>query len=181
MRRHRELILELAFAALATACSADTFTASDASADAGDAATSDASGGGADASPAVPSVSCGASACTNGDTCCVYTSAANDGGLSVSMTCNAQCPAPNGNQQLATFDCTSTADCGSGVCCIHRQNNVDVSACAPACNSGNNEVQMCDPLAADAGCAPNQPCSTANIADWNLPSTFATCGGHGVP
>ena len=126
---------------------------------------------------------CAADTFTQGDAAfrCVYTSAANDGGLNVLATCGPQCAAPASGQQLAALGCTSTADCASEVCCVHRQNNVDVSACALTCNSGNNEVGLCDPLAADADCPASQPCSTNNISDWNLPATFATCGGHGVP
>ncbi len=191
MRRRRELIVG-ALAALSAACSTDTFTPVDASTEGGgdaasdamldasaDAVTSDAS---PDASPLpVQPIACGTTTCTSGQTCCVYTKAATDGGLTISTSCQAQCPAPTGSQHLAELACTGAADCGSNVCCIHRQNNVDISACEPSCASSNNEVQLCDPQAVDAGCPSSQPCSTNNIADWNLPATFATCGGQSVP
>jgi hypothetical protein len=184
VRRHRELIAAVAVVTV-TACSADTFTSGDAASDAAtssdaasDATTLDAA---ADGAPNVQPVTCGQTTCGIGEACCVYTSVTNDGGLAVSTSCATQCPAPSAGQQLAELGCTSTAECGSYVCCVHRSNNVDVSACAPTCLSSNNEVQLCDPQAADAGCPPSDPCSTNNIADWNLPTTFATCGGKSVP
>lgn len=189
MRRHRELIA-VALAPLLAACGTDTFTSADASADGGGGggdATSDAaldatSADAADGSPVpVQPVACGQKTCASGDTCCVYTTTAGDGGFAVATSCQTQCPAPSGSQHLAELACTSTADCGSNVCCIHRQNGVDVSACEPACLSNNNEVQLCDPQAGDAGCPSSEPCSTNNIADWALPPSFGTCGGQSVP
>lgn len=179
MRRRRELIV-VAFGPLLAACGTDTFTPIDASTDGGD-ATSDAALDSDGAPVPVQPIQCGQKTCTSGDTCCLYTTIAGDGGFAVTTSCQTQCPAPNGNQHLAELACTSTADCGSNVCCIHRQSGVDVSACEPACLSSNNEVQLCDPQAGDSGCPANAPCSTNNIADWSLPSSFGTCGGQSVP
>ena len=125
-------------------------------------------------------IGCGSTSCATGKLCCVYTPAA-DGGAADYLCALPSCPPATGGQQRADLGCTSTADCAPGVCCVERPGNDSVSKCAPMCNSGSNQVQFCDPNAADSGCPANAPCSTNNISDWNLPPTFATCGGVTVP
>lgn len=144
-----------------TACATDTFVEADGSADGGDAG---------------PTVSCGASACAPGETCCIYS-----GSGGTQYACNAQCGQAEGGAQLSVLACTSGADCAGEACCIRQSNGGNVSICEPQCNTTNGEVQLCDPNAADAGCSASQPCSTDNIGDWGLPNGFATCGGRSVP
>jgi hypothetical protein len=145
------------------ACAADTFVTGDggsAAADAGDAATGPA---------------CGPSPCAQGQTCCV--TMANS---TPSYACLAGCPTGGGGgPSVASLACASAADCAAGyVCCMEQSNGSTQSACASHC--GVTQVQLCDP-GADAGCPLGLPCSTSNIGDWNLPPTFGTCGGRGVP
>ena len=112
-----------------------------------------------------------------GETCCVYVSS----GSIVQQTCAATCPGPDAGQKLSALQCSGSDCADAGVCCIWRSNNQNYSVCKAACNSANNEVQLCNASLADSGCAPTQPCSSTNITDWDLTLPYATCGGHGVP
>ncbi|HSQ61786.1 MAG TPA: hypothetical protein VLM85_01175 [Polyangiaceae bacterium] len=162
--RRRGKLTAASLALCAAACTADTFVGVP------DAAT-DSAGQGAVA------IACGTAACQPTEICCVSSSS-----TSVAYACQTTCSAPASGARLSELQCTSTADCAGQLCCIHRDSSgVNVSACEAACNPSNNEVQLCDPAAADPGCPPTAPCSTNLIADWSLPPSFATCGGLGVP
>jgi hypothetical protein len=63
------------------------------------------------------------------------------------------------------------------VCCVQQVNNGATSECKATC--GNNSAQLCDKNATVTGCAAADMCSSRNINDWNLPATYATCGGKG--
>jgi hypothetical protein len=135
------------------ACTTDTFVSNTNDAAADEAATT--------------GPTCGATRC-GADTCCV----AIDGGASCHTTC------PN---QSAALACTSSGDCASGlVCCMHKltTNNATVATCVAQC--GPNDVQLCS-LPSDPTCNASEPCSSSNIKDWNLPESFGTCGGRGLP
>ena len=128
----------------------------------------------------VPTGACGNLSCAAVEVCCVYTPGADGGAADYACALPLTCPAAGSGQQRAELACTSTADCAPIVCCIQRlTTGDDRSRCAATCTG--NEVQFCDPGAADAGCPASAPCSTNNIADWNLPPTFGTCGGRSVP
>ena len=138
----------------------DPAMASDAGADA---STGDASG-----SPGV--LRCGPTSCAANDTCCVYV------GTASHYECRSACPPPPNGEHLSALKCAGAADCSLGMsCCIEQVGNDNQSACALACTP--NQAQLCDPLAAMSGCAATAACSNKNIADWNLPGTYATCGG----
>ena len=128
----------------------------------------------------VPTGACGGLSCATADACCVYTPGADGGAADYACALQSACPAAGSGQKRADLACTSTADCAPVVCCIQRlANGDDQSRCMATCMG--NDVQFCDPSAADAGCPANAPCSTSNISDWNLPPTFGTCGGVMVP
>ncbi len=146
----------LAFLPALAACAADTFV------------TGDGGDAGSDA-PSGPT--CGSTQCQTTDTCCVSSVG--------SFTCLATCPAQQSGNAVAALQCTSSADCANGVCCMQQTNGNTTSACAPQCDT--NQVQLCDPASADAGCPATEPCSSSNIADWKLPQSFGTCGGVTVP
>lgn len=111
---------------------------------------------------------CGPMQCAAMQTCCVTQN------NPPQFTC-AQGACTNGQTAL---QCAKASDCPMGsVCCVRRMNGNATSSCALSC--GQNEAQLCDPKEMPTGCPPNQPCSNSNIADWNLPPSFATCGGKG--
>jgi hypothetical protein len=55
--------------------------------------------------------------------------------------------------------------------------NDTTSSCEATCMQ--NQAQLCDKNAMDAGCAPGVRCSSNNIGDWGLGQGYATCGGKG--
>jgi hypothetical protein len=83
-----------------------------------------------------------------------------------------------GGGDTASLTCSGQANCVVGtVCCVHETSNGTASECKAKC--ADNEAQLCDPNAATTGCAAGVKCSNKDIHDWNLPATFATCGGVG--
>lgn len=134
-------------------------------------------------------MTCGAVRCpTSGAICCAYPSQRGDA-FSYLCVGGATCPvadAGRGDPQTPTvLGCTTTSNCAIGtVCCIHTNEQNEgaqssTSACRPTCT--DKEAQLCDPAAATTGCAASAPCSSENIASWELPPTFATCGGVEAP
>lgn len=160
----------------------DSSAALDSSSAGGDAGiTSNGGDGGispADAGPGgnTATINCGTTTCSiPSQTCCV----ASSGGGALAYSCSAAdagCAAPAGGDSIA-LTCSSGANCALGtVCCVRQTTTGAASVCKPACEQ--NEAQLCDPKASDAGCV-NQTCSNNNISDWGLPSSYATCGGKG--
>jgi len=189
------MAIAVAIAPWAGACAADTFVGADASVDAGgaDASASDANSGDTTGQPSEGGSADGGATtdaapleagpdscatCTAPDLCCVYSTS-----QSATYACAVACSPPTGGEQLSELGCTNTADCADAgdVCCIWRSSGVNQSACLGVCSVALNQVQLCDPSSGDAGCPSADPCSTNNIQDWNLPPTFATCGGLTVP
>jgi hypothetical protein len=121
---------------------------------------------------------CGTAVCSIPlETCCV----ADLGNSTRAYSCfiGATCPRPK-DGDTAGLKCAGAANCPPGtVCCIFEVSHGAASECRVTC-SGSNEAQLCDPQAADAGCPSGQPCSNHDIGDWQLPSTYATCGGRGT-
>ena len=80
--------------------------------------------------------------------------------------------------------CEVQANCGGNtVCCIEAPASgnitahcVSASACV-ASDAGTHSALLCDPALTDAGCGGAGACSSTNIATWNLPNGFGTCGG----
>jgi hypothetical protein len=88
------------------------------------------------------------------------------------------CGGNGGGGDTAALACSGQANCPAGtVCCVHDAQGGAASECKSACTNG--QAQLCDPNAAISGCANGVKCSSHNISDWNLPATFATCGGVG--
>lgn len=139
-------------------------------------------GAGAEGGPGgdAAALPCGAIACpTAGAICCAYPQGS--GGFAYACVGGSTCPASDGGTQTPTvLGCTSAANCAGGtVCCVRRNDDNQGAAsstteCKPSC--GSREAQLCDPGAATSGCA-GAACSSANIASWSLPASFATCGG----
>ena len=133
-------------------------------------------------------LSCGTASCSiPGESCCLTEAG---GTFSFACVVGSSCAAAVGdagaagrNVDTATLRCTSAANCAAGtVCCVSTVNNGAASECKTSCSGGGgggDTAQLCDPSAATTGCAAAQPCSSMNISDWGLPSTFATCGGKG--
>jgi hypothetical protein len=83
-----------------------------------------------------------------------------------------------GGGDTASLTCSGQANCAAGtVCCVQETPSGTASECKTKC--ADNEAQLCDPSAAVSGCATGVKCSNHDIHDWNLPATFATCGGVG--
>ncbi len=169
------------FGSLSAACSGDSFASTDAAtpqdSGASDATDGSSVDGGVADDAGLPRLGCGTSTCKLGETCCLYTSS----GSGPQYECHFNCPAPQGGAQLSELRCNGAADCNLGqVCCIHRNGGMNQSSCSLTPCTGN-DVQLCDPSAQDPGCPPSASCSSNNIADWNLPDTFGTCGGRQVP
>ena len=121
-------------------------------------------------------IACGTTFCAlANDECCV----AELGGGQRSYGCasvDAGCPTNGGD--VAALKCSGQANCPSGmVCCVRQTNAGAASACKATCTG--DEAQLCDKNAADAGCPPSDPCSSADIGDWGLSNAYATCGGQG--
>lgn len=125
-------------------------------------------------------VACGTTTCTvPAESCCV----SDTGGGNFAFACSGTgdggvCP-----RNDVALKCEATANCSSGqVCCMRDDGNGHVtSTCQATCSGGGGgaSAQLCDKAAGDAGCLNQQPCSSDNISDWNLPAGFATCGGKG--
>jgi hypothetical protein len=130
----------------------------------------------ADAGPGgtTTSLACGATSCAiPAETCCV----ARTGGGAASYSCvtGFTCAAAGGPTATA-LRCSGAANCPANqVCCVSAFNNGAASECQAACTS--RQAQLCDVNAGATGCPPADPCSSANIGDWRLPLTYATCGG----
>ena len=120
-------------------------------------------------------INCGATSCSiPAQTCCVDR-------LGNNMTaygCATTCPGIDAGADTTALKCSSQANCAVGtVCCVSQTgNNGATSECKATC--GGNEAQLCDLTAAVSGCT-GTTCSKNNIGDWNLPQTYATCGGMG--
>lgn len=128
-----------------------------------------------DAASEARAVRCGTSSCqAPAQSCCVYDPpryACVDG---------PSCPADDAGNAATALRCSATADCAPGtVCCLYETPSRDLASdCRPGCSA--REAQLCDPAAATSGCAPDAgACSSANVSDWGLPPTYATCGGVG--
>jgi hypothetical protein len=130
-------------------------------------------------------LTCGTASCAiPAQTCCIAP-VPGDPNRSYSCVVGSTCPRPDGgggrgDGEIVALKCSSGANCGAGtVCCVTQSNGVTSSECKATC--GQDEAQLCDQKAADAGtgCPQNAPCSHDNIGDWGLPRTYATCGGKG--
>ena len=125
------------------------------------------------------SITCGTATCPiPAETCCV--SESNVGDNSYACVVGATCPQPPGGGDTAALKCSAASNCAPGtVCCVREDNGNAASECKPAC--GQNEAQLCDLKAGDAGgCPPADPCSNDNIDEWGkLPESYATCAGKG--
>lgn len=133
-------------------------------------------------------MTCGAVSCpTTGAICCAYppTNGA-DAGFDYLCVGGATCPVgkaddAGGTQTPTVLACTTGANCAAGtICCVApNQNNQGAQSHTSTCKAScaNGEAQLCDLNARTAECPASAPCSAANIASWELPSTFATCGG----
>lgn len=97
---------------------------------------------------------------------------------------NGACPVDAGfdagTGDITSLKCSGAANCPVGsVCCVYETANKRVASdCFASCGGG--QAQLCDPSAVDSGCSPDAgACSSANVTDWGLPNTYATCGGVG--
>lgn len=156
-------------------------------ADAGDATIATDGGAITDSGPGGDgaAISCGSATCNlPAQTCCVYKEVSPPFVVGCSNGTNCPAPPPDaGDGGVVSLGCELGANCnGSAVCCIEHNTNTGtiVSACKSSCAGSATVVsaEMCDPTAADAGCAQDAgACSSTNIGTWNLPNGFATCGG----
>lgn len=146
----------------------------------GNGGTTDAGGPGG----TTTSLSCGSTACQiPGQVCCVDRVGA--GAASYACFAGTTCPATDAGaaDPPTALACSSAANCAAGtVCCIEQVQGVTTSSCKATC-TGPNTAQLCDPKAAVSGCPADagatSVCSSKDITDWGLPTTFATCGGRG--
>jgi hypothetical protein len=130
-------------------------------------------------------IACGNTTCmAPGQVCCV---SANANPASYACISGPTCPvvtvADSGTPSAAGLACSGPADCPPNqVCCIYEPSGANqfVAQCVSSCGVAG-EAQLCDPSAppAQSGCPASAPCSNSNIGDWDLPSTFGTCGGLG--
>lgn len=123
-------------------------------------------------------ITCGSTSCSiPAQTCCVDRL----GGGMTAYGCAASCPQIDAGGDTVALKCSGQANCAAGTVCCVRQTGANGAAsdCKPSCNG--NEAQLCDPAAAVSGCTggAGNACSNNNIGDWNLPQTYATCGGKG--
>jgi hypothetical protein len=146
----------------------------------GDGGASDGGVNPADAGPGgtATTLTCGTTTCAiPAQTCCVQSL----GGGVRAYACSAAdagCAPGGGGGDTTALKCSGQANCAPGlVCCVSQTNAGAASDCKPTCTQ--NEAQLCDKSAPDAGCPSSQGCSSANITDWGLPLTYATCGGKG--
>ena len=122
-------------------------------------------------------INCGSTTCSiPAQTCCVDNLANN----MTAYGCAATCAGLDAGAGIdtAALKCSAQANCAAGTVCCVRQvgNNGAASECKAT--GGGNEAQLCDVNAAVPGCT-GSTCSNNNIGDWNLPDTYATCGGKG--
>lgn len=119
---------------------------------------------------------CGNTACAIGaQVCCVQQLQNPPPPFAYGCVTGTTCPSMNNT----ALGCSSTANCPANqVCCIDQPQNGPVSSsCRTSCPA--NGAQLCDPSAMPTGCPMGVMCSSANIGDWGLPPSFATCGGKG--
>lgn len=118
---------------------------------------------------------CGGAPCTIADhLCCVSNGAADKNCIAKAQTCGAA-----GATDNASLSCSGQANCAPNTkCCIRVTATGTVSECKATCAAG--EGQLCDSAAAVTGCSADSGCSSENIEKWNLPDTYATCGGVGT-
>jgi hypothetical protein len=124
-------------------------------------------------------LTCGSAEChLPVETCCVYDEPQNQ--FFVACSNGAQCPTLDAGLAVA-LSCESQANCNgaNAICCISSTSDGGKIAahCTASCQGGQSNAILCDPTTADAGCAADAGCSTANIGSWGLPAGFATCGG----
>lgn len=120
-------------------------------------------------------ITCGSTSCSiPAETCCVDRL----GGNMTAYGCAAVCPGIDAGANTTALKCSGQANCAAGTVCCVRQTvgNGAASECKATC--GGNEAQLCDLGAAMSGCTGTM-CSNNNVGDWNLPKTYATCGGVG--
>lgn len=124
-------------------------------------------------------INCGSTSCAiPAQTCCIDTLGGGMTAYGCATTCAGLDAGGNGNNDTAALKCSAQANCAAGTVCCVRQvgNNGAASECKATC--GGNEAQLCDVTAAVPGCT-GSTCSNDKIGDWNLPDTYATCGGKG--
>ena len=176
----------------------------DTGADAGDLGDGDGGGGGGDAAAdgafvadggsaddagpggSASSLPCGSAQCRiPAETCCVSSNPNPPpdffyGCYSGACPLDAGAGAGASAGAVTSLKCSGAANCAAGtVCCVYENANKQVvSDCLASCGAG--QAQLCDPGAAISGCsAASGACSSANVTDWGLPATYATCGGVG--
>lgn len=171
-------------APLPEAGNGDTSTGGDAAAgtDASDAGTGQPSGGDGginppDAGPggSTSAINCGSTSCSiPSQNCCVDRL----GGNQTAYSCAATCGGIDAGADTTALKCSGQANCAIGMVCCVRQlgGNAAASECKATC--AGNEAQLCDKSALVTGCV-GTTCSNNNIGDWNLPPSYATCGGKG--
>ena len=93
--------------------------------------------------------------------------------------CAATCAGVDAGVDTTALKCSGQTNCAAGtVCCVQQVGqNGAASECQASC--GPKQAQLCAPMATVSGCDAGVACSNNNIGDWNLPQTFATCGGKG--
>ena len=123
-------------------------------------------------------IHCGSTTCAiPAQTCCVDTLPSNATAYGCAATCAGLDGGAGVGVDTAALKCSSQANCAAGtVCCVRQVNKAAASECKATCDV--NEAQLCDVNAAASGCT-GTSCSNNNIGDWNLPDSYATCGGKG--
>jgi hypothetical protein len=157
-------------------------TASGGTASGGTAGTS--SGGGAPGG-SMSSLPCGSTQCAiPAEVCCVSANANPPPDFSYACytgTCPVDDAGAVGAGGPTALQCSGAANCPANtVCCVTQQPGGGVaSSCVATCDPAGS-AQLCDPNAANSGCSQDAgACSSANVTDWGLPSSYATCGGVG--
>ncbi len=121
-------------------------------------------------------IKCGSTTCAiPAQTCCVDRLGA---GMT-SYACATVCGGVDAGGDTTALKCSGQANCAAGtVCCVEQVGqNGAASQCQVTCTM--NQAQLCDSTATVTGCAVGTMCSNNNIGDWNLPPSYATCGGKG--
>jgi len=121
-------------------------------------------------------LNCGSTTCAiPAQACCVDRL----GGGMTAYSCAATCAGVDAGADTTALKCSGQANCAAGtVCCVHQVGgNGAASECQASC--GQNQAQLCAPMAAVSGCDAGVTCSSNNVGDWNLPPSYATCGGKG--
>jgi hypothetical protein len=143
--------------------------------DAADAADAGGHGGTA----ANPIVVCGDLTCRldQAQVCCVTPPESNPP-PDYLFACAAPGACSTGGNGSATLACASGRNCGGStpVCCLTKVGNGAQSVCKVACEP--SEATLCAP---NGGTECPATCSTSNIRTWDLPDTYATCGGAAAP